>query len=57
MIRTITAALAAFALISFAAMADDAKPAETKKEEKAEKKAEKAEKKADKKAEKAEDKK
>jgi hypothetical protein len=35
MIRTIAAALAAFALVSFSAIADDAKPADTKAETKA----------------------
>jgi hypothetical protein len=63
MIRTIAAALAAFALISFGARAEEAKAAEkteAKTEKAADKKAEKAEKKAEKaekKAEKAEEKK
>ena len=49
MIRTIAAALAAFALVSFAARAEDKPAADAKAtEKKADKKAKKAEKKADK---------
>ncbi len=54
MIRTIAAALAAFALVSFGARAEEKKA--EKKEEKSEKKAEKKEEKAEKKAEKHEEK-
>ena len=55
MIRTIAAALAAFALVSFAARAEDKPAADAKAtEKKADKKAKKAEKKAEKKADKAE---
>ena len=51
MIRSIAAALAAFALLSFGVRAEDAKPAEAPKADAAKK----AEKKADKKAEKKTD--
>ena len=56
MIRTIAAVLAAFALVSFGALAEDKPAAADAKvtEKKASKKAEKAEKKAEKKADKAE---
>src|SRR5437879_1795696 len=55
MIRTIAAALAAFALVSFGALAEEKPAADAKAtEKKATKKAKKAEKKAEKKADKAE---
>jgi hypothetical protein len=57
MIRSIAAALAAFALLSFAAKADEPAKAETKKAEAKEEKAEKKAEKKEKKAEKAEEKK